>query len=283
VDDPYDFGRVAAANALSDVYAMGGVPFLALNIVGFPIDDLGPDVLKQILRGAADKCVEAEVAVVGGHSIDDKEPKFGLAVTGRVHPDRILRNIGARAGDLLVLTKPLGVGILTTGIKRGKVEPGLVKAVVEQMAVLNRGAGEAAVEVGVRAATDVTGYGLLGHLYEMAAGSGLSAEMYAKAVPVLAEATVRELAAARVVPGGSWKNLAFLESWAAFDEGLDETDRILLADAQTSGGLLLAVAPERAADLLAALRAKGVPAAEVVGRFTEDGPGRLHIRNAKSP
>ncbi len=283
MDDPYDFGRVAAANALSDVYAMGGVPFLALNIVGFPIDDLGPDVLKQILRGAADKCVEAEVAVVGGHSIDDKEPKFGLAVTGRVHPDRILRNIGARAGDFLVLTKPVGVGILTTGIKRGKVEPGLVKAVVEQMAVLNRGAGEAAVEVGVRAATDVTGYGLLGHLYEMAAGSGLSAEMYAKAVPVLAEATVRELAAARVVPGGSWKNLAFLESWAVFDEGLDETDRILLADAQTSGGLLLAVAPERAADLLAALRAKGVPAAEVVGRFTEDGPGRLHIRNAKSP
>ncbi len=283
MDDPYDFGRVAAANALSDVYAMGGVPFLALNIVGFPIDDLGPDVLKQILRGAADKCVEAEVTVVGGHSIDDKEPKFGLAVTGRVHPDRILRNTGARAGDLLVLTKPLGVGILTTGIKRGKVEPGLVKAVVEQMAVLNRGAGEAAIEVGVRAATDVTGYGFLGHLYEMAAGSGLCAEVYAGAVPVLAEAAVRELAAARVVPGGSWKNLAYLESCAVFDEGLDETDRILLADAQTSGGLLLAVAPERGDDLLAALRTKGVPAAKVVGRFAENGPGCLHVRNVKSP
>jgi selenide,water dikinase len=283
VDDPYDFGKVAAANAMSDVYAMGGVPFLALNIVGYPVDTLSLDVLKEILRGAGDKCVEAEVAVVGGHSIDDPEPKFGLAVTGRVHPDRILRNDTAKPGDLLVLTKPLGVGILTTGIKQGKVVPEIVKAVVEQMAALNRGAGEAAIEVGAHAVTDVTGYGLLGHLYEMAAGSGLTAEVYAGAVPVLAEASVRALAAARVVPGGSRKNLAFIQSCAVFDEDLDETDRIILADAQTSGGLLLAVPPDRADDLLAALRAKGALAAALVGRLTENGPGCLHIRNLESP
>jgi len=282
VDDPYDFGRVAAANAMSDVYAMGGVPFAALNIVGFPVDILALDILKDILRGAGDKCVEAEVAVVGGHSIDDAEPKFGLAVTGRVHPDRILRNDTGRAGDLLVLTKPLGVGILTTGIKQGKVGPGEVKAVIEQMATLNRSAAEAAIETGVHAATDVTGYGLLGHLYEMAAGSGLTAEVYAGAVPVIAEASVRALAAGRVVPGGSRKNLAFIEPHADFDDELTGTDRIVLADAQTSGGLLLAVSPERAGALVAALEARGAPAAAIMGRLTGDGPGRLRVRNIES-
>jgi len=193
VDDPFDFGRVAAANALSDVYAMGGDPFMALNIVGFPAGTLDLDVLHRILRGAAEVCVEAEVAVVGGHSIDDPEPKFGLSVTGRVHPDRMLLNSAARDGDLLVLTKPLGMGILTTGIKGGRLTEEEIRSAVDQMATLNRGAAEVAREAGLTAATDVTGYGLLGHLHEMAAGSGLTAEIWAEEVPVLLEDRVRAL------------------------------------------------------------------------------------------
>lgn len=276
VDDPYAFGAVAAANAMSDVYAMGAEPFMALNIVGFPIDTLDPGILHRILQGAGDKCIEAGVAVLGGHSIDDPEPKFGLAVTGRVHPDRILLNSGGRAGDLLVLTKPLGVGILTTAIKRDRLPADEIEAVVAQMATLNRAPAEAARKAGVHAATDVTGYGLLGHLLELARASGTGAEVWAKEVPVLFEPRVRELIADRVVPGGSRKNLAYLDGRAVFDSGLAETDRLILADAQTSGGLLLAV-PEASADALTrALEAAG-GAAAVIGRLTGDPAGALRI------
>ncbi len=285
MDDPYDFGRVAAANALSDVYAMGGEPFLALNIVAFPVDTLPLSVLHEILRGAGDTCVEARVAVAGGHSIDDKEPKFGMAVTGRVHPGRILRNTGSRDGDLLVLTKPLGIGILTTGIKQGKVGEEAVRDAVEQMAALNRAAAEAVIEAGsaVHACTDVSGYGLLGHLYEMAAGSGLTARVFGGSVPVLHEALVRELAAARAVPGGTRKNLAFVEQYAVFAEALTEVDRLLLADAQTSGGLLVAVDPAAVPSLLNSLSSRGVAGAAVVGRFGSGGPACLEVLAAPAP
>ena len=277
VDDPYDFGRVAAANALSDIYAMGAVPMTALNIVGFPVDKLDLSVLHEILRGAADKCVEAEVAVMGGHSIDDVEPKFGMAVTGRVHPERLLRNTGARPGDRLVLTKPLGTGILATALKQGKLTAEEAREMVELMATLNRGAGEAALEVGVHGATDVTGFGLLGHLYEMASGSGLEAEIWMDRVPLLLEDRLRSLGRDGVVPGGSRKNLRFIRDCAEFDPALAAEEPQILADAQTSGGLLLAVAPERVEALLDALGGKETPAAAVVGRMGEGCAGTIRV------
>jgi selenide,water dikinase len=234
-------------------------------------------VLREILRGAGDKCVEARVAVVGGHSIDDKEPKFGLAVTGRVHPRDLWMNRGAQAGDCLVLTKPLGVGILTTGIKRGKLSAEGIAQVVGLMATLNRDAADAAREAGgIHAATDVTGYGLLGHLHEMAHASGLEAEVWLDRVPVLSP-RVRELAGEGVVPGGSKRNLEFVTPRAVFDPGVSPLDRTILADAQTSGGLLLAVEPSRAPALVAALTRRGTPAAAVVGRFAAGPPGLLRV------
>ena len=281
VDDPYDFGRVAAANALSDIYAMGAEPFMALNLVGFPAGKLSFDVLHEILRGGADVCVEAQVAVVGGHSIDDPEPKFGLAVTGRARPEDLWLNRTAKSGDFLVLTKPLGIGILTTAIKRGKLDAGEIKQAVDLMATLNRGAAKAARKVGVHAATDVTGYGFLGHLYEMAAGSCLEAEVWASEIPFLSP-RVRSLADEGVVPGGTRKNLKFmLDQGVTFDEGISETEQIMMADAQTSGGLLFAVAEERVLPLINSLRLEGTPAASVVGRLREGKGGWIHVHRAR--
>lgn len=276
VDDPYDFGRIAAANALSDVYAMGGVPITALNIVGFPVGTLPLSVLHEILRGGADKAIEAEVAIIGGHSIDDMEPKFGMAVTGRVHPDRILTNAGGTAGDILVLTKPLGVGILTTAIKRGRLDEAETRAVVELMAALNRAAGEVAAEHGLRAATDVTGYGLLGHAHEMGLASGLSVEIEAGKVPLLTP-RVLDLAAEGVVPGGSRKNLRFMEERADWDSAVGPALLQALADAQTSGGLLLAVPPAKLDGLLASLVRRGTPSAAPIGRLVAGVAGRVRI------
>jgi selenide,water dikinase len=281
VDDPYDFGRVAAANALSDIYAMGAEPFMALNLVGFPADKLSFDILHEILRGGADVCLEAQVAVVGGHSIDDPEPKFGLAVTGRVRPEDLWLNRTAKDGDFLVLTKPLGIGILTTAIKRGKLEANEIKAAVDLMATLNRDAAKAARQVGVHAATDVTGYGLLGHLYEVAAGSCLEAEVWANDVPFLSP-RVRALADEGVVPGGTRKNLRFmLDQGVTFEDGMSETEQLMLADAQTSGGLLLAVAEERVEPLVKALQAIRTPAAAVIGRLWEGKGGGIHVQRAR--
>jgi selenide,water dikinase len=265
VDDPYAFGAIAAANALSDVYAMGARPLFALNIVGFPRDTLPFSVLGDILRGGADKAAEAGISVIGGHSIDDREPKYGMAVTGVVHPDRITRNVGARPGDALYLTKPVGTGVLSTAIKRGLATPRDVDDAVALMATLNEGAAAAMLEVGVHAATDVTGFGLLGHLSEMVNASEVGARIQASSVPQLPP--VADLVDRDVVPGGTRRNQAALESLVDWDERVDDITRVLLCDAQTSGGLLIAVARERADALEAALRARQTPAAARIGEI----------------
>ena len=275
VDDPYDFGRIAAANALSDVYAMGGRPVFALNLVAFPRARLGDGWLSEIVRGGGEVAREAGVAVIGGHSIDDPEPKFGMCVVGEVAPDRIVRNSTARAGDALVLTKPIGTGIVSTAIKREAAPPEVVEAAVRSMTTLNRAASEAMLQVQAHAATDVTGYGLLGHLHEMARASRLEAHVTASAVPLLPG--VRELATAGHVPGGTRRNLADLEHALVWEDDVDGVTRVLLGDAQTSGGLLIAVAPSRVDELLALLRAAGTPAAAVVGELVEGVPGRIVV------
>jgi len=274
-DDPFDFGAVSAANSLSDVYAMGARPLFALSVVGFPSRRLPLRVLERILEGAAEVAREAGIFIVGGHTVDDTEPKFGLAVTGVVHPDRVMRNSTARAGDELVLTKPIGVGILATAVKRGMADEATSRRLVATMRRLNKPAAEAMEETDAHACTDVTGFGLLGHLREMAAGSGLDVELEAGAVPVLEPA--RELAAADVVPGGTLENLEHVSPFVDWAPGLGRVDRLLLADAQTSGGLLIAVPPERAAALLAALRARGVAESRRIGRFTSAGGGRIRV------
>jgi selenide,water dikinase len=275
VDDPYQFGQIAAANAISDIYAMGARPLLALNVVAFPTGALPIAVLEEILRGGADKAREAGVRIIGGHSIDDQEPKYGLAVTGIVHPDRIVRNSTARPGDRLVLTKPLGMGIISTAIKRDAASAALIARAVEVMATLNKDAALAALEVGVDACTDVTGFGLLGHLHEMTAGSRVGARISFRQVPVLPD--VVALAAQGIIPGGTRRNLAYAEEFTAFDDAIDAVQRLVLADAQTSGGLLLAVAPARAAALTQALRDKGVPAVAEIGKIDDDPAGRIRV------
>jgi selenide,water dikinase len=240
VDDPYDFGRIAAANALSDVYAMGATPVVALNLVAWSLEELGPEMLADVLRGGADIAREAGVAVAGGHSIDDREPKYGLAVTGTVHPDRVMTNSGGRAGHELYLTKPVGGGVASTALKRGTAPDELSRAAVEVMCTLNREASEAAVAAGASALTDVTGFGLLGHVRELASASGLSAEIDAEAVPALPG--VLDLLAGPEPPiaGGSRRNRAWIEEVATFADSVSEERRWLLCDAMTSGGLLVA-------------------------------------------
>ncbi len=274
VDDPYWFGRIAAANALSDVWAMGGRPLFALNLVAWPVGARPLEELGEVLRGGAEAAALAGAPILGGHSIDDPEPKYGMAVTGLVHPDRILRNVGARPGDRLLLTKPLGTGILSTAIKRGIALGPLLDQVTRLMAELNRAAGEALAASGaVHALTDVTGFGLLGHAWEMAEGSGVAMRLRAAAVPVLDG--VAELAAAGVVPGGSKANLRWVEPHLRLDPGA-ALPAIVLADAQTNGGLLAAVAPDRAAAVLEALAAAGVSAAEI-GEVLPGEPPRLEV------
>ena len=276
MDEPYDFGAIAAANAMSDVWAMGGRPLFALSIVAFPSRRLPLSVLERILAGAAEVAREAGIEIVGGHTVDDTEPKFGLAVTGVVRPDQVVTNAGARPGDALVLTKPIGTGILATAVKRGLAGDDATRRLVTTMRTLNRGAAEAMVEVGASAATDVTGFGLLGHLREMAAASGVDAEVEAASVPLLPG--VRDLAAADGAPGGSLENLDHVAPHVDFAPGLSRVDRLLLADAQTSGGLLIAVPEERSVVLLATLAARGVADARRVGRIAGAGTGRIRVR-----
>jgi selenide,water dikinase len=274
VDDPYWFGRIAAANAFSDIWAMGAKPLFALNLVGWPAKTLSMDILAEVLRGGAEAAALAGAPVLGGHSIDDPEPKYGMAVTGLVHPDRILRNVGAKPGDRLLLTKPLGSGIITTAIKRGVALGSLQDAVTRLMAELNRAAGEAlALSGAVHALTDVTGFGLLGHAWEMAEGSGVGLRIRSQAVPVLDG--VVDLAAADVVPGGSRANLAWVQPHLRADPDA-ALPLIVLADAQTNGGLLAAVAPERSAGVLAALAAAGVNAADI-GEVVPGSPARIEV------
>ena len=240
VDDPYDFGRIAAANALSDVYAMGARPVTALNLVGFPLESLGREVLEQILRGGADVAGNAGVAVAGGHSIDDPEPKYGMAVTGIVHPDRLVRNSTARPGDELRLTKPIGGGVATTAAKRGLAGPELIAATVAAMTELNREASVAAVRAGASAMTDVTGFGLLGHLHEMARASGVRAELSAASVPPIAGVLELLRSDAPPIAGGTRRNRDWVEPFVEWAGDVPAPLKWLLCDAMTSGGLLIA-------------------------------------------
>jgi len=274
VDDPYWFGAISAANSISDIYAMGAVPLFGLNIVGFPSNRLPLKVLEEILRGAQDKAAEAGISVLGGHTVDDVEPKFGMAVTGVVHPQRILRNSTAQVGDALVLTKPLGMGILATAMKRGLADEALIKKAIQVMAALNKPAAEVMADLTVHACTDVTGFGLLGHLHEMAAGSGVDVRINSAAVPVLPEA--RAFAAADVVPGGTLNNLSYVEPFVYFDDSLSQVDRILLADAQTSGGLLISLPQSEVDALLLGLETRGVEAA-VIGQVVQAGRGMISV------
>jgi selenide,water dikinase len=244
VDDPYQFGQIAAANSLSDIYAMGGTPIFALNIVAFPINDLPKDILTEILQGSADKALEAGITIVGGHSIDDKEPKYGLVVTGEVEEQNLVKNNGAQPGDALILTKPLGTGIIATAIKKGKADSDQIDAAVLSMSTLNKAAAEAMNGLDVHAATDVTGFGLLGHLLEMCKASNVSAEINFKNLDFLPG--VRELAEKGIVPGGSKRNLDFVNEYVHFQNSLSEIDQLLAADAQTSGGLLISLSNENA-------------------------------------
>jgi selenide,water dikinase len=265
VDDPRTFGRIAAANSLSDIYAMGAKPLSALAIAAFPEEGFPLSVLSEILAGGVDKAREAGIHVIGGHTVKDPEPKYGLSVTGVVHPDRIIRNSTAQPGDLLVLTKPLGTGILTTARRRDLIDDATLAPAVASMLTLNRAASEAMIEVGVSAATDVTGFGFIGHLFEMTRGSGVGAEIDSATVPLFDEV----IGLARdCSPGGTKTNLEqALASGARFENGVSEELRLALCDAQTSGGLLIAVSEDRTERLLDELKKRGVAAAATVGRM----------------
>jgi selenide,water dikinase len=266
VDDPYDYGRIAAANSISDVYAMGARPLFALNIVCFPSKKLPLSVLGTILKGGCDKAREAGIEIVGGHSVDDEEPKYGLVVTGIAQADRVLTNAAAQPDDVLVLTKPLGSGILTTALKKGLLDDAAKQKIVEVMAALNRSAAEALEGLEVHALTDITGFGLLGHLIEMAEGSRLTAHISASAVPVLDE--VWPLVRQKVYPGGAMRNRERVEPKARWGATVSEETRMVLTDPQTSGGLLVAIAPSDVDRLLHRLGQAGVLARAVIGKFT---------------
>jgi selenide,water dikinase len=266
VDDPYAFGRIAATNALSDVYAMGGEPVSALNLVAWPLATLGGEMLAEVLRGGSDAAAAAGIAVVGGHSIDDPEPKYGMAVTGTVHPDRVLTNAGGRAGDALVLTKPLGAGTVATAIKRGLAGEALVERAIDVMTTLNAEGARAARAAGAHALTDVTGFGLLGHLHELATASGLAAELDAASVPAI-DGVLELLQDEAALAGGSKRNRADAAQWADFADGVPEPRRRLVCDAMTSGGLLAAV-PAGAAERVGGW---------IVGRLVEGPAGTISV------
>ena len=274
VDDPWQFGAIAAANSFSDVYAMGGRPVLALNLVCFPAD-LPVDILGDVLKGGAAKAKEAGVLIVGGHTVNDQEPKYGMAVTGFVEPGRHATNAGAKPGDRLVLTKPLGTGIITTAGKNGVADPDTVARAIQVMLTLNKAASEAMMEVGIDACTDITGFGLLGHLQSMVEASGAGARIHLSQVPLI-EGT-RELVEAGVAPGGTHRNLESIDRVTSWDASITQEDKLLLSDAQTSGGLLIAVAPDKVSQLLEALSARGVVEACVVGEITERDEAELHV------
>ncbi|MDX9772672.1 MAG: selenide, water dikinase SelD [Bacteroidales bacterium] len=276
VDDPYDFGAIAAANALSDIYAMGARPMFALNIVGFPSNRLPMDVLREILRGASDKAQEAGICILGGHTIDDPEPKYGMVVSGTVHPDRIWANSGAREGDALILTKPVGTGILTTAMKRGLLDEKTRVEVTASMAELNRKAADILQSYTVHACTDVTGFGLIGHLSEVTVASGVDVELFADRVPFFPETA--NLAAAGIIPGGTTNNMSYFGRHTDWSEDISEMTRTLLCDAQTSGGLLVTVPSGETERLLAELREAGILSAAHIGNCTARGQGTIHVK-----
>lgn len=263
VDDPYWFGQIAAANALSDIYAMGGVPKTAMNLVAFPLKKMDISVLRRILEGGLDKMREAEVVLIGGHSIEDNELKYGLSVTGFVHPNRVLTKKNLRPGDQLILTKPLGTGIINTAVKAGLADEKIVDYVTKLMASLNRDAAEVMSHYPVHACTDITGFGLLGHLAEMVQGSGFGAELLSEQIPVIPETF--EYAAMGLIPAGAYKNREFRESIVTFQPSVERRLQMILFDPQTSGGLLISVAKETAHELLEKLRKKGMEHSAIIG------------------
>jgi len=275
VDDPETFGAIAAANSLSDIYAMGGEPQVALAICGFPDDKVSQDVLIRILKGGRDKAAEAGCAIVGGHTVLDPELKYGLCVLGTVDSERSLSHTGSRAGDRLILTKPIGAGIAAQAIKKSELSPAELEEVVTTLQALNKGAKDAALAAGAHAATDVTGFGLLGHLHHLMVGSQRAARLFADAVPLFSP--TRRLAESGFMPGGSKNNLRYVEKCTRFDAALSETDRLILADAQTSGGLLIAVPAEQESQLLSELEARGVPVRATVGEVIEGETGHIEV------
>lgn len=278
VDDPYQYGEIAVANAISDVYAMGGKPLFALNVVSFHVKELSPAVLVRIMQGGAAKAAEAGIQIIGGHTVDDKEPKYGLSVTGIIKPEDIKRNSSAKAGDILILTKPLGSGIITTAIKRGLASEETINRVVVVMSKLNKDAAGPMVAAGASACTDVTGFGLLGHLSEMTRGSGVGARIHARSVPVMPAARDLIEADLRIAPAGTRKNLEFVSPTVNFDPTITEAERLILADAQTSGGLLISIAADRADELEAALRDTGCLVVARIGVMeAEDDTGRIDV------
>jgi selenide,water dikinase len=274
VDDPYDYGAIAAANSLSDIYAMGGKPVTALNIVGYPPQSVPLSALEEMLKGGAGKAMEADVSIIGGHTIKTKEPLYGLAVVGTVHPQKIISNAGAKIGDVLILTKSLGTGIITTAIKRDLVDEEVVKRVVKIMAALNRYASEAMIEIEAHACTDITGFGLLGHMCEMVQASKTGAKIYVSRIPVIEPAL--QLAKENIVPGGTLSNLKFAKARADWGKGITDEEKLILADAQTSGGLLISLPSDKRDKLLQTLTAKGISGA-VVGEIVEDKKCRIQV------
>ena len=274
VDDPWSFGAIAAANAFSDVYAMGGRPILALNLVCFPTD-LPVEILGEVLKGGAAKAKEAGALIVGGHTVNDQEPKYGMAVTGLVEPGKQVTNAGARPGDRLVLTKPLGTGIITTAGKNDVADAETMSRAIEVMATLNRAASDAMMEVGINACTDITGFGLLGHLQPMMEASGTSARVHLSKAPLIQG--TRELAQAGAVSGGTHRNLESVDRVTSWDASITDEDKLVLSDAQTSGGLLIAVPEEKLSQLMEALSNRGVEGAAVVGEIVERDDAEIHV------
>jgi len=276
VNDPYDFGRIAAANALSDVYAMGGRPLTAMNVVCFPLKTMAKTILGEILRGGLEQIHAAGAVLVGGHSVEDAELKYGLSVTGLVHPERVLTNAGAKPGDALILTKPIGTGVLATAIKAGLLSEAAERAAIATMATLNGPAAALMASYAVTACTDITGFGLLGHALEMATASRVCIALEADRVPLLPEA--RELVEMGLVPAGSYANRNYCSHQVLHPEVVDPILLDLAADAQTSGGLLLALPENQAHALLADLQGHGVPQAAIIGRVVDGGEGSILLR-----
>lgn len=275
VDDPYHFGRIACANALSDIYAMGARPVSALNLVAYSVRELGDGPLRQILKGGADMAAEAGVAIVGGHSIDDREPKYGLAVTGVVDPGKVIRNSTARPGDTLFLTKPIGCGAISTAAKRGNASQQVIESSIEVMTELNRDAAEAAMSAGPSAMTDVTGFGLLGHLHELAHASGLEAVVYAGSVPIV-EGALELITDDDNLAGGSQRNREFAERWVSYSDEVPEPVRRLLNDAMTSGGLLIAASDEAAQSIASSFDRRNLLICRI-GYLREGQPGKIEV------
>ena len=271
VDNPYQFGQIAAANALSDIYAMGGEPLFALNIVGFPINDLPKNILTEILQGGADKADEAGIPIVGGHSVDDKEPKYGLVVTGEIHRDEIWKNSGAKPGDALVLTKSLGTGIIATGIKKGVATQGSIEDAINSMSSLNKNSAQELRDYNVNAVTDVTGFGLLGHLKEMCENSNVSSKVNFQDLLFLDGA--KELAMSGVMPGGTKRNLKSVEKVVSFSNRLNEIEKLLSADAQTSGGLLISMPMKDARSYVKKVNDRTA----IIGQVTEQKPYLIKV------